>query len=234
MSEKPVSIGVLVAGRPPAGLEERWGSYADMMASLLGEGFLCRAFDVQRQELPDRPEDYSGYIITGSAAGAYDDLPWIASLEAFLRRARGKAKLVGICFGHQIMAQAFGGKVAKSDKGWGLGLHTYTLAGSEGPIAIAAVHQDQVMEAPHDAQVLGCSAFTPHGVLAYGGDALSFQCHPEFEPAYAAALVDYLRPRLSDQAAADAWIASLESPNDRARVGKMIRDFLAGTEELAA
>ena len=71
-------------------------------------------------------------MITGSAAGVYDPLPWIAPLKDFLVSAKGRAKLVGVCFGHQVMAEAFGGKVIKSPKGWGLGLHAYEVVRREG------------------------------------------------------------------------------------------------------
>ena len=94
------------------------------------------------------------YVITGSAAGAYDDLPWIAPLSNFLTDVKGRAKLVGVCFGPQMMAQAFGGQVVKSPKGWGVGLHTYRITTKEpwmdsaAPIAIAVSHQDQVVALP--------------------------------------------------------------------------------------
>lgn len=226
-------VGILQTGELPAALLERFGpSYPDMIARMLGPGFVCTTFDVTRAEYPDTPEAFPAYLVTGSSAGAYEDLPWIAPLEEFLRRVKGRAKLVGICFGHQIMAQAFGGRVEKSDKGWGLGVHDYELAGSEpdaagaASIAIAVSHQDQVIAPPPGARVVGGSAFTPHGILAYGDDALSFQCHPEFEPAFAAALIDLRRPHLADPTEADIWAASLDRPDDRARVKEWIRAFL--------
>ena len=226
-----MKVGILQTGEVPEALRGRFGnSYPAMMARMLGDAFVCTTYDVTRGEWPSTPESHAAYLVTGSSAGAYDDLPWIAPLEAFLRKARGRAKLVGICFGHQIMAQAFGGTVGKSDKGWGLGLHSYTLDEPHTPIAIAVSHQDQVLAAPPDARVVGGNAFTPHGVLSYGADALSFQCHPEFEPAFAAALIELRRPHLPDPAEADTLIATLDRPNDRARVVAMIRDFLKGRE----
>ena len=85
-------------------------------------------YEVREGKLPSAPEEQDGYIVTGSPAGVYDDLPWIEPLKTFLVQAKGKAKLVGICFGHQIMAEAFGGRVEKSDRGWGIGLHRYQIS----------------------------------------------------------------------------------------------------------
>ncbi len=228
-----VRVGILETDVPPPALQDRFGaSYAPMMARMLGEGFVCEGFDVTAGQYPADPEAYAAYVITGSSAGVYDPLPWIAPLEDFLRRVRGRAKLVGICFGHQIMAQAFGGTVRRSEKGTAHGLHHYAVTAPEpwmdgaASIAIAVSHQDQVIDPPAEARVLGGSAFTPNGVLAYGADAVSFQCHPEFEPAFAAALIELRRASFADPAEADALIASLQGDNDRSRVADWIRAFL--------
>src|SRR3546814_20568603 len=98
-----------------------------MVRRLLGYGHAFTTYDVARAELPAIPETQDAYVITGSPAGVYDGLPWIMRLIEWLREAKGRTKLVGICFGHQVMAQAFGGNVAKADKGWGIGLHRYAV-----------------------------------------------------------------------------------------------------------
>ena len=227
-------IGILETGTPPQDLGLHHGRYDAMVRTLLGPEVATRTYDVQAGALPARPEDHPAYVITGSSAGVYDPLPWIEPLKAFIREAHGSAKLVGICFGHQIMAEALGGRVEKSDKGWGLGLHSYEVTasapfmGTEAParIAVAASHQDQVVAAPEGATVLAASAFTPHAVLLYaGGGALSMQFHPEFTRDYAAALVDLRRDRLPD-GMADRALASLEDASDAAQVGGWIRAFL--------
>ena len=167
--------------------------------------------------------------ITGSDAGVYDGLPWINDLMVFLRNARRSSKLIGICFGHQVMAQAFGSSVIKSPKGWGIGLHRYELHArpywmdDAAAVAVPASHQDQVVTLPSDARVIASSEFTPYAGLDYGG-AISFQFHPEFSPAFATALIEANRDRYG--ALATSAIQSHLEPDDCARVGRWIGRFL--------
>ncbi|RZJ05806.1 MAG: type 1 glutamine amidotransferase [Brevundimonas sp.] len=226
-------IAILETGRPPEHLRDAFDDYPARFRALLGEGVPTVRFDVLEGHLPEDPAAFTGAIITGSAAGVYDDLPWIGDLVDWLRAARGKTRLVGICFGHQVMAHAFGGRVEKSDKGWGVGLHRYDIRTDEPwmhprarTIAIPVSHQDQVLAVPGDARVIASSAFTPYAGLAWGEDAMSFQCHPEFQPAYAAALVEGRRGTRIPEALADEAIDSLRRPNDRGVLTAWIRAFL--------
>ncbi len=233
-----MKIGILETGRPPVELEPIHGRYEAMFGRLLGDRFETRNYDVTGGEYPADPADHAAYIVTGSPAGVYEDHSWIPKLKAFLQSASGKAKLVGVCFGHQIMAEAFGGRVRKSDDGWGVGLHRYEVreqADWMDPVqsfAIPASHQDQVVEQPPATRVVAASPFTRFAVLEYKNHpAISFQCHPEFEPAYAEALIEYRRGRLAD---ADAAITSLSHPNDSAMVGRWIGRFLEGSASAGA
>ena len=230
-----MKLGILETGLPPANLAEQFGDYPAMFRALLGEDLQTQTFHVSDGQLPGSAEACQAWLITGSAAGVYDDLPWIAPLTDFLRGAKGRTPMVGICFGHQIMAQAFGGQVIKSPKGWGIGLQRYGVTQAEPwmetapspAIAIPASHQDQVVELPPDVTVTLASDFTPYAGLAYGdGLAISFQGHPEFDPAYAAALAEARRGTRYTDEQADAAIASLALPNDRHRVADWMRGFL--------
>ncbi|MGZ8285713.1 MAG: glutamine amidotransferase-related protein [Allosphingosinicella sp.] len=229
-----MEVGILCAGGPPPELAPRFGDYGAMFARLLGPGFVPRVYAAAAGELPPRPDAHPALIVTGSAAGVYEPLPWIAPLLAFLREAKGRTRLVGICFGHQAMAEALGGRVESSERGWGIGLQDYDLwdrapwMGETPPerIAIPVSHQDQIVVPPPGVRLLAGNAFTPFGLLEYEDSrAISMQFHPEFEPGYAQALIEHRRARVPDP---DAAIASLERPNDRALVAEWIRRFLLG------
>jgi len=229
-----MKVGILHTGHPPRALQPQFGDYPQMFQSLLaGRGYAWTTYDVPHAAWPAAPEDQDAYLVTGSPVGVYDPDPWIADLLAFLRAAKGRAKLVGICFGHQAIAQALGGQVIKSPKGWGIGLHTYETAPGPpawmdaGAFSLSASHQDQVVELPPGARVVAGSAFCPYGMLAYGDAAMSVQLHPEFSPAYSTALISG-RSDLYPAAQADAAIESLQRPDDHVRAAEWIGRFLKG------
>ena len=229
-----MTIAILQTGTPPDTLIERFGRYDAMFERLLGDDFDYETFEIYDGVYPDDPETYSGVVITGSPAGVYEDHPWIGPLESWLQHAAGKTPMVGVCFGHQVMASAFGGKVIKSPKGWGVGLNRYMIEkhadwmDEAQTMAVPGSHQDQVVELPPGAEVLAGSDFCPFGLLEYPGQkAMSVQLHPEFEPPYAQALIEARRGTRYTDAQADTAIASLQMPNDNARLGGWIGDFLA-------
>lgn len=224
-----MTVGILECGAPPEALVPRHGTYGAMVGRLLGPGRDTVTFDVTRGALPANATACEAYVLTGSPAGVYDDLPWIPGLIRFLRETRGRAKLVGICFGHQVMATAFGGEVVKWPKGWSIGLHRYDVQhrapwmDDAAQVRVPASHQDQVATCPPGARVTASSAFTPYAGLDYG-DAISFQFHPEFEAEFGTALVEARRD--SYGVLAEPAIASYGQPNDCDRVGQWISRFL--------
>ena len=227
-------IAILETGAPPPALAARHGDYPAMFRDLLGEGFAFETFDVQAGAWPEAGA-FDAAIITGSSAGVYETDPWIVELLDWIRAAKGRTRLVGVCFGHQAMAQALGGRVEKSDRGWGVGLHRYDVASPEpwmspaaATVAIPASHQDQVVDKPADARVLLRSDFTPFAGLAWGEDAISMQPHPEFTPAFATELTAGRHDRI-DPALVDRAVDSLKAADDRGVVGGWIRVFLEST-----
>lgn len=224
-------IAILETGAPPPVLAERHGDYPAMFRTLLGDGHAFEVFDSRAGEWPEAAA-FDAAVITGSSAGVYEPHPWIGDLLDWIRGAKGRTGLVGVCFGHQAMAQALGGRVEKSERGWGVGLHRYEVRSTEpwmtppaATIAIPVSHQDQVVEKPAGARILLSSAFTPFAGLAWDDDAISLQGHPEFTPAYAADLTGGRRERIGAELT-DRALDSLGLPNDRALVGEWLRRFI--------
>ena len=224
-----MKLAILETGRPPGDLARKYGDYAAMFERTLGGGFAFQTFDVAAGKLPSEPGGHDAYLITGSPAGVYDPLPWIADLSKFIREARS-AKMIGVCFGHQAMAEALGGRVEKSDRGWAVGLHRYAIDQVQpwmdpvAEIAAPASHQDQVVLQPPNTHVVAHSAFTPYAALAWTDrPAFSVQFHPEFEPEYAKALIAHRSSTVPD---ADAAIESLDGLNDGPRIAGWLRRFL--------
>lgn len=177
-------IGILQTGLAPDALAEEMGDYPDMFAKLLaGHGFTFRTYRVVEMAFPKDVHDCDGWLLTGSRHGAYEDLPFIKPLEDFIRKAyAASVPMVGICFGHQIIAQALGGKVEKFDKGWSVGPTDYDFGGEK--LTLNAWHRDQVTKVPEGAEVVACNDFCENAALVYGDRAFTVQAHPEFRDAF--------------------------------------------------
>ncbi len=228
-------IRILETGAPPAPLDREYSGYPAMFERLLTPLAPALTFSstaIHQGGLAPAIDEFDGLLITGSAAGVYDGHDWIAPAEELVRQMADAGKpQVGICFGHQLMAQAFGGRVEKSDKGWGVGVHDYEITSAakwmdpaQGRIACAVSHQDQVVAAPPGARILGGSEFCPNGMIDYAqGPAISLQPHPEFSHDYARALLRLRRGRIPE-AIADPAMATLTGAT---LTGKSDRDLLA-------
>lgn len=149
-------------------------------------------FDVQKGQLPSTLRNDEYYLISGSRSGAYEDLPWIKTLQEFICRAnQAKVRLLGICFGHQIIAQSLGGKTEPSPKGWGVGLRTSQIVSKkwrtyfpDGKLSLFYNHNDQVVQLPHGAVRIATSDFCENEAFCIGSHILCFQGHPEYTPEY--------------------------------------------------
>jgi GMP synthase-like glutamine amidotransferase len=173
-------IGILQTGLAPDVLVDKSGDYPDMFETLLaGNGFTFRTYRVVDGILPASVTECDGWLITGSRHGAYEDHPWIPRLEDFIRNSyAAHVPLVGICFGHQIIAQAMGGKVEKFSQGWAVGPTDYDFDGET--ITLNAWHQDQVTRKPEAAKVIASNDFCANAALLYDDRAFTVQAHPEF------------------------------------------------------
>lgn len=180
------TIGILVAGHIPVELADTYGNYAKLFASLLdGFEFTFRPYFVVDNEFPDSPDEVDGWLITGSRFGAYEEHDWIGRLEDFIRAVhQARVPMVGICFGHQLIAKALGGKVEKFHGGWSAGTTTYRRHDRDETQVLLAWHQDQVTEPPKGAEVIASNDFCAYAALSYGDWGLTFQPHPEFTPTF--------------------------------------------------
>src|SRR6056297_1807098 len=172
--------GILQTGHAPDVVLDELGDYDAMFARLLdGHGFDFQTWNVVDNDFPGAVDAADGWLVTGSKHGAYENHPWIAPLEDFIRAVYGDGRpMIGVCFGHQIIAQALGGKVVKFPGGWSVGRTEYTIGDETLPLN--AWHQDQVVDLPEGAQVVGQSDFCENAALLYDTRIWTIQPHPEF------------------------------------------------------
>lgn len=218
-------IGILQTGDTPEELKDQFGAYGEMFIRLLGDHhqeFEFTIYPVLHNSFPDNPQECDGWLITGSRFSAYEDLAWIHTLKDLIRQlSKTELPLIGICFGHQIIAEALGGRVEKSHKGWGLGLDTYQL-NSDAPgiqpqtITLNIFHQDQVVELPPDTRVFASSEFCEYAGLLIGNKIMTIQAHPEFKNDYNSLLLQARRASVVPEQQADEAINHLQSHNAQA------------------
>ena len=151
-------------------------------------GVVLTNFNAYKGELPNSVDQCDVWLINGSPSGVYDDVEWIHQLGHFIEQLHvAKKPTVGICFGHQLMAQVLGGSVERSKKGWGIGISRNTVVAKADcmhPMAktidVMVFHQDQVVRVPEGSKVLAGNAFCPNHIIQYNNHMLSIQGHPEF------------------------------------------------------
>ncbi|MDE2154314.1 MAG: glutamine amidotransferase [Xanthomonadaceae bacterium] len=202
---KPVLI--IRTGRAPDSIRARHGDFPHWFR--LGTRLLpqqLRIVDVAAGELPPPPQDVAGAMITGSAAMVTECAPWSERTAGWIRDAMDvELPLFGVCYGHQLMAHALGGRVGYLPGGREIGTQSIELLPAAGRDPLAAslpasfrahtTHEQSVLEAPHGSAVLARSARDPHQLLRHGPNALSVQFHPEFN---AEIMRGYIRRKLAD------------------------------------
>jgi GMP synthase (glutamine-hydrolysing) len=221
-------IGILQTGHAPDPLAQTMGDYPDMFQRLLaGQGFEFRTWAVVDGAFPASVDACEGWLITGSRHGVYEDHPWIPPLEAFIRAAfAARVPVVGICFGHQIVAQAMGGRVERHADGWAVGPTDYDFGGER--VRLNAWHRDQVVEAPEGATVIASNDFCANAALLYDDRALTVQAHPEFSPAFVDGLMTTRGKGIVPDAVMAAARARLDQPlDDRTMAGRIASFFKA-------
>ena len=232
-----MKIGILVTDDVLPELAPRYGEYADMFTRVLAAadpGLAFASYQVHRGHYPGAPGDCDGYLITGSRHSVYEALGWIASLERFvLELIDARRPLFAGCFGHQLVAHALGGEVAKAERGWTLGVRTTSIC-SPFPWADPAVeelnlihsHKDQVVRLPEGAVLVGTNDACPFSMYRIGGHVMSCQGHPEFSRDYARELYDARREVFGEELWREAR-ASLDGRTDEDLLARWALDFFS-------
>lgn len=229
-------VCVMVCAHVSPELADVLDGYFEMFNDLLAHHLPEAAWSesaVIEDVFPSSVDDHDVYIFTGSPHGVYEDHAWIRRAEDFVRDAVAADKvLVGGCFGHQLIAQALGGEVVKSHKGWGLGVHAHPVVRREawmvgGPDApnVVVSHQDQVVGLPEGAVVLAGSEFCPHAMLRIGDRILTLQGHPEMNLPIVEKLLHMREDRLGPERFAEGK-ESLQRSLDHADMGGWLAGFI--------
>jgi len=235
---KQITIGVLETGKPPEEYIAKHGSYPDMFKSLLSAcdaNLKFQFFHILEDDMPKDINMCDAWLITGSKFGVYEEHSWLPELMDFVRQVYAQGiPMIGICFGHQLLAQALGGKVIKSEKGWSLGVSEYQMQKhyawmeeATDSFSIQAYHQDQVVELPENTEVIARSDFCPYAALSFNDKAISFQGHPEFDASYTKELLTNRRDlELLPYEQSSKAIANIDKPVQRQLVAKWMCNFL--------
>lgn len=234
-----MKIGILKTGDIPDDIETEFDTYSHMIAAMLDKAGLDASyvfFDILGGDLPDSVTACDGWMVTGSKFGVYEDHDWIAPLKSFIRESyTNTVPMVGICFGHQIIASALGGTVEKTDIGFLCGNNDYQLTeplaftnAAENNFTIQAMHQDQVTTLGEAARVLAKSAQCPNAALAYGDTVLSFQGHPEFSARYSRDLIETRTPHIIAAERGAQALENVDDDNQSELVAGWIADFYRG------
>lgn len=233
-----MKLTIIETGLPPEAIRDRYDGYPAMFAKLMARADPDMTFEtvslVKGETLPD-PASLEAILITGSAYGVYDDVPWMKDLKDWIGfAADAEVPMIGICFGHQVIADALGGDVRKSDKGWGIGRHTYRLqkiphwmTNPSAQFSVGVSHQDQVLTPPTDADILAGNEFCPNAGLLYGrAPILSFQGHPEFSDTFMTDLYNARKGRPLTEDEVSEALESFKTPHDNDLMGRWMVEFL--------
>lgn len=229
-------IGILMTNAMAQDLASRFGKYPEMFMRLIhgaDPAIEFRTWEIIDGELPSEPDACDAWLITGSRFSVYDDLPWIAPLEDFIRRLHSaQKKLIAVCFGHQLVARALGGRSGKADTGWVIGVQEIEMTRpwswlKDAPARARVIHshQDQVLELPPGATLVGTNAVCPNAMFQLGDHIMAMQGHPEFPPEYARTLFEGRRALFAGEHYSTA-VASLAAGHDAGLFAEWMVAFL--------
>ena len=226
-------IGLLMAGHVAPTSTHIAGDYPELLASVLARAEIeLVRYDVDDDRFPTSITECDGWLMSPSRCSAYDGHAWIASAEDLLRELVAREHpYVGICFGHQLAAQALGGRVARAADGWQVGVQDYEIVESRpwmvpmhSTVSLIASHEDQVVSVPDGAALMARSPGCPVAGLLIGERAWTLQPHPEFVPALAGSLLGQRVELIGAEKVLVAQ-ATLGRPLNRLDVGRWIVKF---------
>jgi len=190
-------------------------------------------FNVTKGEYPNLSNHYDGFISSGARYSVYESDPWIIRFKEFIRDLYyHNKKFVGICFGHQMIAQALGGKCTKTDRGWGVGIKEVSIKIPKpwmqpklDSYRLIVSHADQVVSLPKDSEIIGGNTHCPCSIYTVGENFLGIQAHPEFTSALEKDIMRVRLDRIGKQVV-DAAIPTLNIPTDEAVVTRWMVNFI--------
>lgn len=237
-----MKVNILLCDTFPGILPEYIESYESMFVNMfrdVDKDVETRTYYTYLGELPSLDDTEGLYLITGSNAGAYDKLPWIKSLLEWIRKAdERRIKLTGICFGHQCVAQALGGKVVRSEKGWGIGARRSVVSDpyllnyfKDGTMTLLYNHHDQVAAMPESAECMASSEFCPCEAMRIGNHIMTFQGHPEFTTKYLNHLLKNFSDNEPEEVRSAAQKSMLLERGQGAVITRLLLDWASNTDE---
>ena len=237
-----MKIGILLVGRASEDLVEKYGTYAEMLIALINSDekvFEFETFNILDSVFPKNHLECDGWIVTGSPHGVYEEHSWIPPVSQLINDIyNANLPIFGVCFGHQLIAQALGGHVEKSIKGWDLGLHTYKIDNSASymgnlseELTLNICHQDQVLQLPENSTLYASSEFCENAGFYIKDKVLTMQAHPEFEVEFIEALLNARREVIIPKEFTDPALKKLKEVPESvqsSQFAQTIRQFFLG------
>ncbi len=232
----PLRIGLLLCDHLDEDVVAQVGDYTELYPAVFDpEGVELTVYEVTRGQFPERLDAHDGWIVSGSRRSTYEDEPWIHELEDLVRRiVAQRRRLVGICFGHQMTAQALGGLVEPAEVGWGVGVKAFDVVAAPAwmePVedfTILMSHRDQVTRLPEGAELIASADYCPVGAYRIDDHVFCVQGHPEFVPELSRILLAKRREVIGHEVA-DAAVDTLDDPIDSARIVGWMAEFFRRT-----
>ena len=215
-----MKVGLLLCDHMRSEYLEEFGDYPPMFAAAW-PNFDFEVFAVCDGEFPASIRDCEAYLSSGSRYSVYEQHDWITELKALVKEIAAKElPYLGVCFGHQMLAEALGGEVKKAERGWCVGAHTFEMREQaswmdpyQASLNLLMMCQDQVQILPPDSIVLASAPTCPIGMFQVGDRMLGVQAHPEFSKAYDRILMETRVERMGTSIVKEG-IESLTLPLD--------------------